>query len=105
MLRNGLEPWHVLVMVAVLVLLFGSKKLPEMARGLGKSMRILKSETAAMREESAPGGAPAEPPAGPAVQPPAAPAAPSPSGQSPAGQTPSAQSPAGPAAQPVKRPV
>ncbi|MER7768325.1 Sec-independent protein translocase subunit TatA [Kitasatospora sp. NPDC096140] len=102
MLRNGLEPWHVLVMVAVLVLLFGSKKLPEMARGLGKSMRILKSETAAMREESAPGGAPAEPPAGPAVQ---SPAAPSPAGQSPAGQTPSAQSPAGPAAQPVKRPV
>ncbi|MEU9047626.1 MULTISPECIES: Sec-independent protein translocase subunit TatA [unclassified Kitasatospora] len=52
MLRNGLEPWHILVMVAVLILLFGSKKLPEMARGLGKSMRILKAETAAMREES-----------------------------------------------------
>jgi sec-independent protein translocase protein TatA len=51
MLRNGLEPWHVLVMVAVLVLLFGSRKLPEMARGLGKSMRILKAETAAMRED------------------------------------------------------
>ena len=45
MFRNGLEPWHILVMVAVLVLLFGSKKLPEMARGLGKSMRILKAET------------------------------------------------------------
>ncbi|MFE6500540.1 Sec-independent protein translocase subunit TatA [Kitasatospora sp. NPDC057738] len=60
MLRNGLEPWHVLVTVAVLVLLFGSKKLPDMARGLGKSMRILKSETAALREEAAPpGGAPA----------------------------------------------
>ncbi|MFD4661264.1 Sec-independent protein translocase subunit TatA [Kitasatospora sp. NPDC058444] len=56
MLRNGLEPWHVLVTVAVLVLLFGSKKLPEMARGLGKSMRILKSETAAMREEEVPSG-------------------------------------------------
>ncbi|MFH8387502.1 Sec-independent protein translocase subunit TatA [Kitasatospora sp. NPDC018058] len=54
MLRNGLEPWHVLVMVAVLVLLFGSKKLPEMARGLGKSMRILKAETAAMREDGPP---------------------------------------------------
>ncbi|MGW7447556.1 Sec-independent protein translocase subunit TatA [Kitasatospora sp. NPDC054795] len=56
MLRNGLEPWHVLVTVAVLVLLFGSKKLPDMARGLGKSMRILKSETAALREEAAPPG-------------------------------------------------
>ncbi|WP_030267677.1 Sec-independent protein translocase subunit TatA [Streptomyces sp. NRRL B-24484] len=54
MFRNGLEPWHILVMVAVLVLLFGSKKLPEMARGLGKSMRILKAETKALREDDAP---------------------------------------------------
>ncbi|MER7582755.1 Sec-independent protein translocase subunit TatA [Kitasatospora sp. NPDC097691] len=106
MLRNGLEPWHVLVMVAVLVLLFGSKKLPDMARGLGKSMRILKSETAAMREESAPGGAPAEPPAGPAAQPPTGPAAQPPAG--PAAQPtagPAAQAPAGPAAQQVKHPA
>ena len=51
MLRNGLEPWHLLVVLAVVVLLFGSKKLPEMARGLGKSMRILKAETKAMRED------------------------------------------------------
>ena len=57
MFRNGLEPWHILVMVAVLVLLFGSKKLPEMARGLGKSMRILKAETKALREDDAPADA------------------------------------------------
>ncbi|MFI6446382.1 Sec-independent protein translocase subunit TatA [Kitasatospora sp. NPDC050543] len=54
MLRNGLEPWHVLVVLAVVILLFGSKKLPEMARGLGKSMRILKAETKALREDDAP---------------------------------------------------
>ncbi|MFJ3790593.1 Sec-independent protein translocase subunit TatA [Kitasatospora sp. NPDC090091] len=54
MLRNGLEPWHLLVVLAVVVLLFGSKKLPEMARGLGKSMRILKAETKALREDEAP---------------------------------------------------
>ncbi|MEU8513328.1 Sec-independent protein translocase subunit TatA [Kitasatospora sp. NPDC048722] len=54
MLRNGLEPWHILVVLAVVVLLFGSKKLPEMARGLGKSMRILKAETKAMREDDTP---------------------------------------------------
>ncbi len=53
MLRNGLEPWHLLVVLAVVVLLFGSKKLPEMARGLGKSMRILKAETKALREDDA----------------------------------------------------
>ncbi|MGW4892626.1 Sec-independent protein translocase subunit TatA [Kitasatospora sp. NPDC004240] len=54
MLRNGLEPWHIVVVLAVVVLLFGSKKLPEMARGLGKSMRILKAETKALREDDAP---------------------------------------------------
>ncbi|EST29029.1 Sec-independent protein translocase subunit TatA [Streptomyces roseochromogenus] len=52
MLRNGLEPWHLLIVAIVIIALFGSKKLPEAARGLGKSLRILKSETKAMREDS-----------------------------------------------------
>ncbi|MFE7560205.1 Sec-independent protein translocase subunit TatA [Kitasatospora sp. NPDC057500] len=64
MLRNGLEPWHVLVVLAVVILLFGSKKLPEMARGLGKSMRILKAETKAMREDDTPANADAAQAAG-----------------------------------------
>ncbi|WP_406503071.1 Sec-independent protein translocase subunit TatA [Streptomyces sp. NBC_00212] len=51
MFRNALEPWHLLILVTVIVLLFGSKKLPDAARALGKSMRILKSETKAMKEE------------------------------------------------------
>ncbi|MFF0013793.1 Sec-independent protein translocase subunit TatA [Streptomyces sp. NPDC005374] len=51
MLRNGLEPWHLLIVVIFFLLLFGSKKLPDAARGLGKSMRILKSEAKAMKEE------------------------------------------------------
>ena len=54
MLRNGLEPWHLIVLAIVVIVLFGSKKLPEAARGLGKSMRILKSEAKAMKtDESA----------------------------------------------------
>ncbi|MEU6776737.1 Sec-independent protein translocase subunit TatA [Streptomyces sp. NPDC046759] len=53
MLRNGLEPWHLLVVAIVVIALFGSKKLPEAARGLGKSMRILKSEAKAMKEDGA----------------------------------------------------
>ncbi|MER7410232.1 Sec-independent protein translocase subunit TatA [Streptomyces cacaoi] len=53
MLRNGLEPWHLIILGIVLVLLFGSKKLPDGARALGKSMRILKSEARAMRKDSA----------------------------------------------------
>ncbi|MEU2871056.1 Sec-independent protein translocase subunit TatA [Streptomyces olivoreticuli] len=51
MFRNALEPWHILVVVLVVVVLFGSKKLPDTARALGKSMRILKSETKAMKDE------------------------------------------------------
>ncbi|MGN5377653.1 hypothetical protein BIV25_32530 [Streptomyces sp. MUSC 14] len=53
MLRNGLEPWHLLIVAIIIILLFGSKKLPEAARGLGKSMRILKSEAKAMKDDGA----------------------------------------------------
>ncbi|MBT2446690.1 Sec-independent protein translocase subunit TatA [Streptomyces sp. ISL-43] len=56
MLRNALEPWHVAILVLLCLMLFGSKKLPEMARGLGRSARILKAEVRALREE--PGGSP-----------------------------------------------
>ncbi|MET8410346.1 Sec-independent protein translocase subunit TatA [Streptomyces sp. NPDC005195] len=52
MLRNGLEPWHLLIVGIVLIVLFGSKKLPDTARALGKSMRILKSEAKAMKDEN-----------------------------------------------------
>lgn len=52
MLRNGLEPWHLLIVAIVILVVFGSKKLPEAARGLGKSMRILKSEARAMKGDA-----------------------------------------------------
>ncbi|MGJ5892009.1 twin-arginine translocase TatA/TatE family subunit [Streptomyces sp. V2] len=62
MLRNGLEPWHLLIVAIVVIVLFGSKKLPDTARALGKSMRILKSEAKAMKEENPANPAnPAEP--------------------------------------------
>ncbi|MEU0133323.1 Sec-independent protein translocase subunit TatA [Streptomyces sp. NPDC006296] len=64
MLRNGLEPWHLLILAIVVIMLFGSKKLPDSARALGQSLRILKSETKAMKEDGATPGtgpAPAEP--------------------------------------------
>ncbi|GAA5609293.1 Sec-independent protein translocase subunit TatA [Streptomyces platensis] len=54
MLRNAFEPWHLILIIAVLVLLFGSKKLPDMARGLGRSMRILKSEARALQDDKRP---------------------------------------------------
>ncbi|MEU3605041.1 Sec-independent protein translocase subunit TatA [Streptomyces sp. NPDC035033] len=56
-------PLEISLILLVVVLLFGAKKLPEMARSLGKSARILKSEAKAMKaegQESAPAEAPAE---------------------------------------------
>ncbi|MFI8185285.1 Sec-independent protein translocase subunit TatA [Actinacidiphila glaucinigra] len=41
---------ELLLILAVVILIFGAKRLPDMARSLGQSMRILKSETKAMRE-------------------------------------------------------
>jgi sec-independent protein translocase protein TatA len=39
-----LAPWHVVVLLIVGIVLFGSKKLPDSARSLGRSLRIFKSE-------------------------------------------------------------
>lgn len=63
MLRNGLEPWHLLVVAIVIILLFGSKKLPDTARALGKSLRILKGEVKAMKRDGAQAAAPEPTPA------------------------------------------
>jgi len=48
---NGLQWWHVLIVVLVFVLLFGGKKLPDAARGLGRSLRILKAEVGEMTSD------------------------------------------------------
>ena len=42
---------EIILILVVIVLLFGAKKLPDMARSLGKSARILKSEAKAMKAE------------------------------------------------------
>ncbi|MBM9469221.1 Sec-independent protein translocase subunit TatA [Nakamurella leprariae] len=48
---GGLSWWHWLIIIAAFILLFGAKKLPDAARGLGRSLRILKSEVSAMHED------------------------------------------------------
>jgi sec-independent protein translocase protein TatA len=60
MLRNVLEPWHLLIVAIVVIVMFGSRKLPDTARALGKSMRILKSEARAMKDENGPAPAASE---------------------------------------------
>lgn len=51
MFRGALEPWHLLILVIVLVVLFGWKKLPDISRSFGRSARILKSEVDEMKAE------------------------------------------------------
>ncbi len=45
LLIGGLGTTELLIILAVLVLLFGASKLPELARGSGQALRIFKSET------------------------------------------------------------
>jgi len=46
------EPSHILLLLLVLVILFGAKRLPDSAKSIGKSMRIFKSEMKEMKDES-----------------------------------------------------
>ena len=48
---GSLRPWHIAVLVVVLILLFGAKRLPDAARSLGKSMRILKTEVKGLSDD------------------------------------------------------
>ncbi|NLU68453.1 twin-arginine translocase TatA/TatE family subunit [Streptomyces sp. HNM0574] len=47
----GISEVAILIIIGILV--FGAKKLPELARSAGKSARILKSEAKAMKRENA----------------------------------------------------
>lgn len=51
---GNLKPLEIILIIAVILLLFGAKKLPDMARSLGKSARILKSEAKAMKKDDEP---------------------------------------------------
>ncbi|MDJ0339164.1 Sec-independent protein translocase subunit TatA [Cryobacterium sp. PH31-O1] len=52
MLQN-LTGWHFLIILVVILLLFGAPKLPGLARSLGQSMKIFKSEITPDRTEDA----------------------------------------------------
>ena len=52
------SPWKILIVAVVIIVLFGSKKLPGAARSLGQSMRILKREVSDLHHEEEPDSAP-----------------------------------------------
>ena len=43
--------WELILVVLVIMVLFGAKRLPEASRSLGRSMRIFKAETKGMRDD------------------------------------------------------
>ena len=45
------SPWKILIVAVVIIVLFGSKKLPGAARSLGQSMRILKREVSDLHHD------------------------------------------------------
>lgn len=61
---GSLSPWHWAILLVVVIVLFGAKRLPDAARSLGKSLRIFKSEVRELQNESR-----AESPATPAAPP------------------------------------
>lgn len=48
---GALRPWHIILLVVVIVVIFGSKRLPDAARSLGRSMRIMKAETKGLMDD------------------------------------------------------
>jgi sec-independent protein translocase protein TatA len=55
------SPWKIAIIAIVIIVLFGSRKLPEAARSLGKSMRILKTEVSGLHDDEPAESATAQP--------------------------------------------
>jgi sec-independent protein translocase protein TatA len=43
-----ISTWHVVIILVAVLILFGGKKLPELARGLGRGLRIFKEEVSGL---------------------------------------------------------
>lgn len=65
------NPWTIIILVIIVLLLFGAPKLPGLARSVGQSMRIFKSEVKQMKDDDTSAADPdAEPVEGRVVNPP-----------------------------------
>lgn len=54
----GMGGWEVLLILVIFIVLFGAKKIPEMARGLGKGIREFKDATSEIKDEIEHAGSP-----------------------------------------------
>ncbi len=48
---DALAPWHIIILVIVLVVLFGAKRLPGAAQSLGQSMHIFKKSVSGLHDD------------------------------------------------------
>ena len=48
---GGIQGWHLVIIVILALLLFGAPKLPGLARSVGQSLRIFKSEVRQMKDD------------------------------------------------------
>lgn len=48
---GNLNGWHLLILLAVILLLFGAAKLPALAKSVGQSARVFKGEMKAMKDD------------------------------------------------------
>ena len=51
---GSLGPTEIIIIAIVIMVLFGAKRLPEAARSLGRSARILKADTKGLHDDDAP---------------------------------------------------
>jgi sec-independent protein translocase protein TatA len=47
----SLGPWEIVLIILVIILIFGGKKIPELARGLGKGLHEFKKTTREIKDE------------------------------------------------------
>lgn len=59
-----MRPTHILILLIVLIVLFGAKRLPDVARSIGQSMKVFKKEVSDLQEDTAPASPPPLPAAG-----------------------------------------
>lgn len=81
---GNIRGWELLIVLLIFLLLFGAKRLPEAARGLGRSLKIFKAETKGLTDD--------DPPAQPEPQ-------------APAPEPRAVEAPKPPVAEPVSRPA
>lgn len=52
------QAWHIIVLVVVILIVFGSSRLPQVAESVGKSLKIFKRELKDLREDDGPASGP-----------------------------------------------